>query len=256
MVSRGRHFIYLSFYFSFCFYGCKDGHKEVKEDTLFKQLSSVETGITFTNNVVDTKDFNLFNYRNFYNGGGVAIGDINNDGLADIFFTSNQQKNKLYINKGNWKFEDVSAAAGVECIHKWHTGVTLADINGDSWLDIYVSNSGGVEGDDKANELYINEKDGTFKEAAQQYGLDDKGLSTQAAFFDYDHDGDLDCYVLNNSYRPIESFGYDQNMRNIRSESGGDKLYRNDQGKFTDVSAKAGIYGSEIGFGLDRKAVQ
>jgi hypothetical protein len=180
----------------------------------------------------------------------VAIGDINNDGLPDIFFTSNQQKNKLYINKGNWKFEDVSAAAGIEGIHKWHTGVTLADIDGDSWLDIYVSNSGGVEGDDKANELYINQKNGTFKEAAQQYGLDDKGLSTQAAFFDYDHDGDLDCYVLNNSYRPIESFGYDQNMRNIRSESGGDKLYRNDKGKFTDVSAKAGIYGSEIGFGL------
>ncbi|HZG23998.1 MAG TPA: VCBS repeat-containing protein, partial [Chitinophagaceae bacterium] len=250
MLSRLNYFLYLAFYSSFFLAACTAKQEEKKEEPLFEQLGSAETGITFTNKVIDTEDFNLFNYRNFYNGCGVAIGDINNDGLADIFFTSNQLKNKLYINKGNWKFEDVSAAAGIEGIHEWHTGVTLADINGDSWLDIYVSNSGGVEGDDRANELYINEKDGTFREAAQQYGLDDKGLSTQAAFFDYDHDGDLDCYVLNNSYRPIESFGYDQNMRNIRSESGGDKLYRNDNGKFTDVSAKAGIYGSEIGFGL------
>jgi hypothetical protein len=250
MVSRSKYFIYLFSYFSFCLYGCQTNKPKGKGDVLFQLLSSDKTGISFTNKVTDTKDFNLFNYRNFYNGGGVAIGDVNNDGLPDIFFTSNQQKNKLYINKGNWKFEDISAAAGIEGIHSWHTGVTMADIDGDSWLDIYVSNSGGVEGDDKANELYINQKDGTFKEAAHQYGLDDKGLSTQAAFFDYDHDGDLDCYVLNNSYRPIESFGYDQNMRNIRSESGGDKLYKNDNGKFKDVSEKAGIYGSEIGFGL------
>lgn len=250
MVSRSKFFIYLVLYFSFCLYGCKTDLQKAKEDTLFKLTSSAETGITFTNKVTDTKDFNLFTYRNFYNGGGVAIGDINNDGLPDIFFTSNQQKNKLYLNKGNWKFEDISVAAGIEGIHKWHTGVTMADIDGDTWLDIYISNSGGIEGDDKANELYINQRNGTFKEAAHQYGLDDKGLSTQAAFFDYDHDGDLDCYVLNNSYRPIESFGYDPNMRNIRSESGGDKLYRNDKGKFKDVSEEAGIYGSEIGFGL------
>lgn len=250
MVSSLKYYICIAFYLSLMLYACKDGRKEVKVDTLFKQLSSAETGINFINKVTDTRDFNLFNYRNFYNGGGVAIGDVNKDGLPDIFFTSNQQKNKLYLNKGNWKFEDVSVAAGIEGIHKWHTGVTMVDINGDNWLDIYISNSGGVAGDDKANELYINQKNGTFKEEAQQYGLDDKGLSTQAAFFDYDHDGDLDCYVLNNSYRPIESFGYDPNMRNARSESGGDKLYRNDKGKFTDVSEKAGIYGSEIGFGL------
>ena len=220
------------------------------EDALFQQLPSSQTGIDFNNKVVDTKDFNVFKYRNFYNGGGVAIGDINNDGLPDIFFTANQQKNKLYINKGNWKFEDVTNKAGVAGIYKWHTGTTMVDINGDGWLDIYVCNSGDINGDERSNELYINQHDGTFKEEAHQYGLDDKGLSTHAAFFDYDHDGDLDCFVLNNSYRPIESFGYNRNLRDIRDPKGGDRLYRNDNGKFVDVSKEAGIYGSEIGFGL------
>ena len=229
---------------------CHSKKKFNPEDALFQQLPSSQTGIDFNNKVVDTKDFNVFKYRNFYNGGGVAIGDINNDGLPDIFFTANQQKNKLYINKGNWKFEDVTGKAGVAGIYKWHTGTTMVDINGDGWLDIYVCNSGDINGDERSNELYINQHDGTFKEEAHQYGLDDKGLSTHAAFFDYDHDGDLDCFVLNNSYRPIESFGYNRNLRNIRDPKGGDRLYRNDNGKFVDVSKEAGIYGSEIGFGL------
>ncbi|MBS1973089.1 MAG: VCBS repeat-containing protein, partial [Bacteroidetes bacterium] len=176
--------------------------------------------------------------------------DVNNDGKPDIFFTSNQGKNRLYINKGNWKFEDVTDKANIGSKHKWHTGVTMADVNGDGWLDIYVSNSGAYEGDDRANELYINQKDGTFKEEAHEYGLDDKGMGTQAVFFDYDHDGDLDCFVLNNSYRPIESFGYNKSIRNKRDPINGDRLYRNDGGKFVDVSEQAGIFGSEIGFGL------
>ena len=230
--------------------GCKQKTEEVVRDPLFQLMPSSQTGIDFVNKVADTKEFNVFKYRNFYNGGGVAIGDVNNDGRPDIFFTSNQGKNRLYINKGNWKFEDVTDKAGVAGIHKWHTGVTMADVNGDGWLDIYICNSGDINGDDRANELYINQKDGTFKEEAHQYGLDDKGLSTQAVFFDYDHDGDLDCFVLNNSYRPIESFGYNRNLRNIRDPRGGHRLYRNDNGHFTDVSAEAGIYGSEIGFGL------
>ena len=220
------------------------------KDPLFQLLPSTETGINFINKVEDKKDFNVFKYRNFYNGAGVAIGDVNNDGKPDIFFTSNQGENRLYINKGNWQFEDVTKKAGLEGGHKWHTGVTMADVNGDGWLDIYICNSGSIKGDDHANELYINQKDGTFKEMAHQYGLDDKGLSTQAVFFDYDHDGDLDCFVLNNSYRPIESFGFDRDLRNIRSYNGGQRLYRNDNGHFTDVSAQANIYGSEIGFGL------
>jgi hypothetical protein len=225
-------------------------HNPAPEDNLFRLLPGTETGITFENTVRDSANFNIFNYRSFYNGGGVAIGDINNDGRPDIFFTSNQGSNKLYLNLGNWHFEDITGKAGVAGIHKWHTGVTMADVNGDGWLDIYISNSGNIDGTQRENELYINQHDGTFKEEAHQYGLDDKGIGTQAVFFDYDHDGDLDCFVLNNSFRPIESFGYSRDIRNIRSLSGGHRLYRNDGGHFTDVSAAAGIYGSEIGFGL------
>jgi hypothetical protein len=235
------------------FFSCNSKNQNNAEnntDGLFQLEPSSLTGIVFNNKVSDTKDFNIFKYRNFYNGGGVAIGDVNNDGKPDIFFTSNMGDNKLYINHGNWKFEDVTEKAGVKGIHKWHTGVTMVDINGDGWLDIYVSNSGDIKGDDRANELYINQKDGTFKELAHEYGLDDKGLSTQAIFFDYDHDGDLDCFILNNSYRSIESFGYNRNQRNVRNFNGGQRLYRNDNGHFTDVSEKAHIYGSEIGFGL------
>jgi len=235
----------------FCiFISCNNGNNEPHQDTLFRLLPSSETGIDFNNKVEDTKEFNIFKYRNFYNGAGVAIGDVNNDGKPDIFFTSNQHENKLYINKGNFKFEDVTDKAGIKSPHKWHTGVTMVDINGDGWLDIYVCNSGEFPGDDRANELYINQKDGTFKEEAHEYGLDDKGQSTQAIFFDYDHDGDLDCFILNNSNRSVESFGYNNSLRNIRDPKNGDRLYRNDGGKFVDVSEQAGIYGSEIGFGL------
>ncbi len=249
IVQKGIKVICL-FCSSILFVYCSSSKQSEPQNTLFNLLPSDQTGITFNNKVVDTKDFNVFKYRNFYNGGGVAIGDINNDGLPDIYFTSNQQRNKLYLNKGNWKFEDITVKAGVGGIHKWHTGVTMADINADGWLDIYVCNSGDINGDNRANELYINQKNGTFKEEGQPYGLDDKGLTTHAAFFDYDHDGDLDCYVLNNSYRPIASFGYNRNLRNIRNVEGGHRLYRNDNVHFTDVSEKAGIYGSEIGFGL------
>lgn len=220
------------------------------ENPLFKLLPSSETGITFNNKVTDDGKFDVFNYRNFYNGGGVAIGDVNNDGKPDILFTSNQGECKLYINKGNWKFEDATAKSGLNAYKRWHTGVTMVDINGDGWLDIYISNSGGLGSGETANELYINQKDGTFKEEAEKYGLADKGLSTQAIFFDFDHDGDLDCFVLNNSYRPIGSFGYTRDLRNVRDPLNGDRLYRNDNGKFVDISAQAGIYGSEIGFGL------
>ena len=232
------------------FFSCNSSNTETKKNTLFQLLPSWETGINFNNQVEDEQGFNIFKYRNFYNGAGVAIGDINNDGKPDIFFTSNQHDNKLYINKGNWKFEDVTEKAGLISNHKWHTGATMVDINGDGWLDIYVCNSGEAPGDDRSNELYINQKDGTFKEEAHEYGLDDKGQSTQAIFFDYDHDGDLDCFILNNSNRSVESFGYDKNLRNVRDPKNGDRLYRNDGGKFVDVSDQAGIFGSEIGFGL------
>ncbi|MEP6681811.1 MAG: VCBS repeat-containing protein [Parafilimonas sp.] len=238
---------------SYFFNACNNKNDvDVKDNTpqLFQQLDSAQTGINFINTVKDSSNFNIFNYRNFYNGGGVGIGDINNDGLPDIFFTSNQGTNKLYLNKGNFKFADISASAGIQGIHKWHTGVSMADVNGDGWLDIYVSNSGDIKGQNTQNELYINQHNNTFKEEAQQYGLADSGIGTQAVFFDYDGDGDLDCFVLNNSFRPIESFGYDRHIRNERSKVGGDRLYRNDNNHFVDVSAQAGIYSSEIGFGL------
>ncbi|MBO9573348.1 MAG: VCBS repeat-containing protein, partial [Chitinophagaceae bacterium] len=190
-------------------------------------IPSSETGISFNNKVTDTRELNIFNFRNFYNGAGVAIGDIDNDGKPDIFFTANQGQNKLYLNKGNFRFEDISARAGIKDEGKWYTGVTMVDINGDGWLDIYVCNSGKL-GTNKPNDLYINQHNGTFKKEAAKYGLDDIGLSTHAAFFDYDHDGDLDCFVLNNSPRSIESFGYNKNIRNIRDAKNGDRFYRND----------------------------
>lgn len=225
-----------------------------------KQLFTLvkDSGIDFTNTVKNNKDFNIFSYRNFYNGGGVAIGDINNDGLPDIFFTANQTSNKLYLNKGNFKFDDITVKAGFKNTGKWGTGVVMVDINNDGWLDIYVCNAGFQKGIGQENELYINNHNSTFTESAKEYGLADAGYTTHAAFFDYDLDGDLDCYILNNSFIPVNTLNY-ANKRDLRAKDwpvadflkgGGDKLLRNDNGKFTDVSKEAGIYGSLIGFGL------
>lgn len=226
---------------------------------LFEEMDASATGIDFVNKVEDTEDINIFNYRNFYNGGGVSIGDINNDGLPDIYFTANMGENKLYLNKGNWKFEDITAKAGVGEPDKWSTGVVMADVNGDNLLDIYVCNAGYQKFVNKqGNSLYINNGDLTFTESARKYGLDETGYTTHAAFLDYDLDGDLDAYVLNNSFIPVNTLNY-ANDRNLRAKDwpvkdflkgGGAKLFRNDSGKFVDVSEEAGIYGSLIGFGL------
>ncbi len=229
---------------------CAPADKSSDNDALFELLPASQTGISFANKVTDTKEMNILNYHNFYNGGGVAIGDINNDGKSDVFFTANQGNNQLYLNKGNLVFEDITVKANITSKHQWHTGVTMVDINADGWLDIYVCNAGIMAGDDRANELYINQKNGTFTEEAAAYGLDDKGASTQAVFFDYDHDGDLDCFVLNNSPKSIDNFGYKADARYTRDAINGDHLYRNDAGHFTEVSEQAGIYGSEIAFGL------
>jgi hypothetical protein len=218
--------------------------------THFQLLDAAATGVDFVNQVEDQEDFNILTYRNFYNGGGVAIGDINNDSLPDLYFTSNMSGNKLYLNKGNLQFEDITEQAGVAGTRAWSTGVTMADVNGDGWLDIYVSNSGDIAGDNKENELFINRGNLTFSEEAKKYGLNNQGYSTQAAFFDYDLDGDLDCYLLNNSFKDPGKIELFTSMRDQPDEMGGDKLYRNDGGKFTDVSQQAGIYSSAIGFGL------
>lgn len=227
-------------------------------DTLFSKLDASQTGINFINEVKNGADMNIFKYRNFYNGGGVAIGDINNDGLSDVYFTSNLGTNKLYLNKGNFKFEDISKKAGIEGTKTWSTGVVMVDINADGFLDIYVCNAGNSMGDSQQNELFINNGDNTFTEKAAEYNLADTGITTHAAFFDYDKDGDLDVYILNNSFIPVSSLNY-SNKRDLRDKDwdvaeilkgGGDKLMRNDNGKFVDVSKEAGIYGSLIGFGL------
>lgn len=220
-----------------------------EKDLLFTLLDPSSTGMSFENNLTNTDDFDVFRYRNFYNGGGVGIGDVNNDGLSDVYLTSNMGDNKLFLNKGGWKFEDITERAGVKGTRVWSTGVSMVDINADGFLDIYVSNSGDIKGDRRENELFINNGDLTFTERAAEYGLDDKGFSTHAAFFDYDRDGDLDCYVLNNSFRPIGTLGY-RNLRDKRDPDGGDKLYENVNGKFRDVSEASGIFGSVIGFGL------
>jgi hypothetical protein len=223
---------------------------------LFEQME--HTGIDFTNKVEDSPDFNIFSYRNFYNGGGVAIGDINNDGLSDVFFTANSGGNKLYLNKGNWQFEDISAKAGIANTKKWSTGVVMADVNHDGWLDIYVCNAGYQKGVDQQDELFINNHRLGFTDSAVAYGLTENDYTTHAAFFDYDLDGDLDLYLLNNSFIPVNTLNY-ANNRDLRAKDwpvadflkgGGDRLMRNDKGQFTDVSKEAGIYGSLIGFGL------
>lgn len=221
---------------------------------LFTRLPSSYTGVRFENRVTDTRDFNVFTYRNFYNGGGVATADLTGDGLPEIVMTSNDGGAKLYLNLGHFQFRDVTEEAGV--LHKgaWTTGATIADVNGDGLLDIYICNAGRTTPDKRANELYINkglDRNGvpTFAEEAAAYGIADESYSTQAVFFDYDRDGYLDLFLLNNSPRPASSFGL-QNTRNVRDKYGGDKLYHNVGGHFVDVSEKAGIYGSEIGLGL------
>jgi enediyne biosynthesis protein E4 len=230
-----------------------------KGPLLFTKVASQESGIAFVNEVEDQKDFNIFKYRNFYNGGGVAIGDINNDGLPDIFFTANMKKNHLYLNKGNFKFEDITDRAGVGGRKPWDTGVLMVDVNGDGYLDIYVSNAGNMEADNHDNDLYINNGDLTFTEKAAEYGLAESGFSTHASFFDYDRDGDLDAYLLNNSNVPVSSLGYaaDRNKKASDWESVpkqlrgiGHLFLRNDDGKFVNVSEEAGIYRSLIAFGL------
>ena len=231
--------------------------KNKKEDrTLFQLMEN--TGINFRNDVSDGRLENSFLFRNFYNGGGVAIGDINNDGLPDVFFTSNMGDNKLYLNKGNFQFEDITGKAGFKQDSMWSTGVVFVDINNDGWLDIYVCNSGHMSTGNRRNKLYINNHNETFTESAAAYGLDHKAYSTQVSFFDYDMDGDLDCFMIDNSPIPVNQLGFN-NRRDLPEKEwkvgeflkgGGNHLFRNDNGHFTEVTKEAGIHSSLISFGL------
>lgn len=232
--------------------GCTSESQFIPENPLFYKLDKSKTGVAFSNNVSPTQEFNIFTYRNFYNGGGVAVGDVNNDDLPDIYMVANQGANKLFLNQGDFTFTDVTEQAGVAGTKPWSTGVAMADVNGDGLLDIYVLNSADIGGNNRANELFINQGDGNFSEEAKAYNLDDPAYSVHASFFDYDADGDLDCYLVNNSFK-----GTGPNMRTLLSQSrdgvdamGGDKLLRNDGGLFTDVSQEAGIHQGAIGFGL------
>ena len=220
-----------------------------KEDALFKKLDTEKSGIAFRNDLDEKKNISILDYLYYYNGGGVALGDINNDGFVDIYFSSNQGKNKLYLNKGNNKYEDISIKAGVEGESDWDTGTIMADVNADGYLDIYVCAVVGINGFEGHNELFINNKDNTFTESASEYGLDLDNYSSSASFFDYDNDGDLDMYLLNHAVHSEASYG-NANIRNNRSYECGDKLFQNNNNKFTDVSAKAGIFGGINGYGL------
>lgn len=221
-----------------------------ESNSLFELKKSSHTKVDFTNTLNYTEELNPYTYRNFYNGGGVGIGDFNNDSLPDIFFTGNLVSNKLYINKGDFVFDDVTDKAGLNSSGIWSTGVSVVDINHDGYLDIYVCKSGPPGGERRNNELFINNGDLSFTEKSKDYGLDNEGLSTHAAFFDFDNDGDLDCYLLNNTIKSI-GVGLDmvKGLRDISSDQG-NKLLRNDDGYFNDVSSNAGIYTSDIGFGL------
>ncbi|EDP69604.1 ASPIC/UnbV domain protein [Flavobacteriales bacterium ALC-1] len=216
---------------------------------LLNQLSEKDTGINFTNLVPEDAQHSIINYIYYYNGGGVAAGDINNDGLSDLYFVSNTGDNKLYVNKGDLKFEDVSKEANIAGKASWNTGVAMVDINNDGLLDIYVCAVSGLLDFEGHNELFINNGDGTFTEKAKDYGLDFKGYSTQAYFFDYDKDDDLDVYIVNHAVHTTLSHGRAE-LRHKRAELVGDVLLNNDNGKFTDVSEAANIFGGVNGYGL------
>lgn len=231
-----------------------------KEAPLFEKTDSQQTGVTFVNQLRETEQENVLAFEYFYNGGGVATGDLNNDGLVDLFFTGNQVDNKLYLNRsgsgeGDLTFDDITAKAGVGGrAGSWKTGVTFADVNADGWLDIYVCCSGLRPDSLRRNQLFINNRNRrggfpTFTDRAAEYGLADAGYSVQATFFDYDRDGDLDCFLINHNLKNYQRKEAAV-MRAERDPNAGDKLFRNDGGHFVDVSASAGIKGNPLGFGL------
>ncbi|WP_439489033.1 VCBS repeat-containing protein [Algoriphagus sp.] len=215
----------------------------------FERISNKKSRVSFKNQLKEDAYNNILRYEYFYNGGGVAIGDLDNDGLEDIFFTGNMVANKVYKNLGNFKFEDKTKFSGISGKVSWTTGVTMADVNGDGLLDIYVSYSGKGDTESRRNELWVNKGDFKFQNEAQEYGLDDAGNSTQALFFDFDKDGDLDMYLLNHHIQSIHEMEFSE-VKSIRHPTAGDKLFRNDGGKFIDISEEAGIKGSALGFGL------
>ena len=235
-----------SFFLCILFIGCSSN-----DTTLFSKLSDQNTGVNFRNTLFEDGPLNVANYIYFYNGGGVAVGDINNDGLQDILFTGNMVRNRLYLNKGNFVFEDITQRAGIAELQGWCTGATMSDVNGDGKLDIYICRSADINPDLRENLLFINNGDLSFTEKAEEYGLADNGYSTQASFFDYDKDGDLDCFIINHSIQKYTAGVQDNpELRKERNPDFASKLYRNDNNKFTNVSDQAGIISNVLTFGL------
>lgn len=237
-----------------CLLLCACGHNS-SGDTLFTEVAPTDSHVTFSNDIKEDESYNILTYEYLYNGGGVATGDVNGDGLPDIMLTGNMVSNKLYINKGGFTFEDVTEKAGIQGRNKWKTGAVMADVNGDGLLDIYVCYSGPGSDAERANELYINNgtKNGvpTFTESAKQYGLDAPGTyTTTVSFFDMDNDGDLDMFMVNHADMFYNPFYNTASLRAKRHPQFGNRLYRNDGGKFTDISEQAHIDGSGLNFGL------
>ena len=221
------------------------------EQKLFEEQPAETTGIDFENKVIQDQENHVLNYPYYFNGGGVAVGDINNDGLEDVYFSGNSVPNRLYLNKGDFQFEDITSKAGVTAPRGWKTGVLMADVNQDGWLDIYVCRSAMADSVLRKNLLFINNGDQTFTEKADEFGVADNSYSTHASFFDYDKDGDLDLFVLNHSLPKYA--GFNNMLVNFKKQKGSkfqSKLYQNNQGKFSDVSEKAGIINNLLSFGL------
>lgn len=244
-------FLLLAIYFTGTSCSRDKSEKESIEeiDYLLQSIPPENSGVNFSNNITEDVDHSIINYIYYYNGAGVAVGDVNNDGLPDLYFVGNSTPNKLYLNRGDFKFEDVTDQAKVAGTASWQSGVTMVDINQDGWLDIYVSAVSGILDFTGHNELYINNQDGTFTEASLEYGLDIASYANQAYFFDYDKDGDLDVYIVNQAVHTTYSYG-PADIRNERKPFVGDMLLRNNKGVFENVSEIANIFGGSNSYGL------
>jgi len=256
-LEKQTHILSLFIVIFLLLFACKKDSNVPPENSnnLFSSIPVTYSSVDFNNTLTFTEEYNPYTFKNFLNGGGVALGDINNDNLVDIYFTGNLVENKMYLNKGDFQFEDITKTAGLACVGNWSTGASFVDINHDGLLDVFVCKSGKPEGENRYNQFFINNGDLTFTDQSKAMGMDFIGLSIHTAFFDYDKDGDLDCYLLNNSIRSVGAYDIVEGLRDRPDKEGGNKLLRNmevETGtiRFEDVSQSAGIYTSAIGFGL------